>query len=258
MRKLLISSIAIMTMTGAALAGDLPSNKEAPVFLPPPPVFTWTGFYIGANVGFGSGSADWSNIVVPSDPGQNLPGVFAKDNLSGAVVGGGQIGYRQQYNAFVFGVEGKFDASGVNGSQICFGSYNDHSASCRVDNQWLADITGSIGYSVTERLLLSAKGGVAFANSDFQPDMDYKYYGNYNVTNQTNTGWVVGASIDYAVSDHWILGFEYDHYDFGTDSVAFTQNAAAKAYSGQWLVIPFNASVSQSFDTVIGKVSYKF
>jgi outer membrane immunogenic protein len=47
MRNILLATVAFAALTGVAFAGDLPSNKEAPVFVPPPPVFTWTGFYVG-------------------------------------------------------------------------------------------------------------------------------------------------------------------------------------------------------------------
>ncbi len=50
-RSLLLSS-AFVVMAGAAFAADLPSTKGEPVYAPPPPVFSWTGFYIGATLGF--------------------------------------------------------------------------------------------------------------------------------------------------------------------------------------------------------------
>ncbi len=52
--SLLLSSALTVLVTGAAFAADLPSTKGEPVYAPPPaPIFTWTGFYIGVNGGYG-------------------------------------------------------------------------------------------------------------------------------------------------------------------------------------------------------------
>ena len=57
--SLLISAVAAVMVTGTAFAADLPSRTTAPAapyIPPPPPVFTWTGFYIGANAGVAFGN----------------------------------------------------------------------------------------------------------------------------------------------------------------------------------------------------------
>src|SRR3954468_20276696 len=52
MKKLLLSSVALFGLTVGATAADLP-RRVAPVPYVPVPVFTWTGFYIGVNAGYG-------------------------------------------------------------------------------------------------------------------------------------------------------------------------------------------------------------
>src|SRR4051794_37094600 len=54
MKKLLLSSVALFGLTVGATAADLPRQVVAPVPYVPVPVFTWTGFYIGVNAGWGS------------------------------------------------------------------------------------------------------------------------------------------------------------------------------------------------------------
>jgi outer membrane immunogenic protein len=51
MRNILLSTVAVLALTGSALAADLPSTKSAPVFVAPAPVFSWTGVYIGVEGG---------------------------------------------------------------------------------------------------------------------------------------------------------------------------------------------------------------
>ena len=50
MKKLLLSSVALLGLTIGATAADLP-RAPAPVPCVPLPVFTWTGFYLGVNAG---------------------------------------------------------------------------------------------------------------------------------------------------------------------------------------------------------------
>ena len=114
-----VAIVALMAVGTVAQAADLPTRKEAPapVFVPPP--FTWTGFYVGANVGgiFSSGSRS-ANLFVPASFPFPLANYFPGGLGSGqsGVIGGGQAGYNWQTGAFVLGVEGDFDGAGINNS----------------------------------------------------------------------------------------------------------------------------------------------
>src|SRR5215207_5383018 len=56
MKKFLLSSVALLGFTAGAMAADLP-RRAPPVFVPVP-VFTWTGFYVGVNAGYGWNNGD--------------------------------------------------------------------------------------------------------------------------------------------------------------------------------------------------------
>ena len=56
LRRTLLASAGAIALTGAAIAADLPSRAPPPVYLPPPPILSWTGLYIGINAGY-----TWSN-----------------------------------------------------------------------------------------------------------------------------------------------------------------------------------------------------
>ena len=72
-RKLLLASVGALALTGsAAFAADLPSRAPPPVYLPPVPIFTWTGIYVGGQVGYAWASG-----------GFNITGY---DPLTGAVI----------------------------------------------------------------------------------------------------------------------------------------------------------------------------
>jgi outer membrane immunogenic protein len=107
MRKLLLLSAAALAVlsTGAAPAGaadmtpaPAPAYKAPP---PMPPMFSWTGFYIGGNLG-----GAWAkNSVTDSLFGLN----FSNGTNNGVFIGGGQIGGNYQFSNFVIGLEGSFD-----------------------------------------------------------------------------------------------------------------------------------------------------
>jgi len=125
------TAIALALATGSALAADLPSRKEAPVYVAPAPVATWTGFYAGLNLGGGWSSQGGNNSYLPyadstfglgSTPVAGLapnlfflPGGGTTGNNTGGVVGGGQIGYNYQMNQFVLGVETDFQGTSITG-----------------------------------------------------------------------------------------------------------------------------------------------
>ncbi len=94
----LVMTAALLSGFGAAQAADLPQRAPAPYRAPavvaPVPVYNWTGFYIGANGGYGWAGASASSGGMTVDGG-DLKGPFA----------GGQVGFNYQTGMFVFGVE---------------------------------------------------------------------------------------------------------------------------------------------------------
>jgi opacity protein-like surface antigen len=97
-----VAVLALLTIPIAASAADL-SVKARPAPPPLPPPFSWTGFYIGGNLG---GAWVHSNVT------DRLFGLsFNNGNNRGVFIGGGQTGFNYQFTNFVVGVEGDFDWS---------------------------------------------------------------------------------------------------------------------------------------------------
>ncbi len=83
--KLLLSSSLLIAMAASAVAADLPSEKGPPVYAPPPPpAFSWTGVYIGGQVGY-----NWSSRTSFFD---NTFGVPLNGLSQSGVIGGGHVG----------------------------------------------------------------------------------------------------------------------------------------------------------------------
>src|SRR5215472_13057970 len=99
-----IAAFSVITSSGA-FAADMLVRKAPPA--PPPvivPLYNWTGFYIGGNLG-----GAWTSGTLTD----NFTGARFTGNHSG-FIGGGQIGYNWQVAPlFVLGVEGMFDGASI-------------------------------------------------------------------------------------------------------------------------------------------------
>jgi outer membrane immunogenic protein len=138
MKKLLIASVASFALLGAAQAADLPSTSE-PAFTPAPapaPLFTWTGFYGGINVGYGFGQFTGAGAAL--------------DNADG-FLGGLQAGYNYQINNIVVGLEGDWQLANI----------EDGPAS--IEN--FGTVRARLGFAA-DRFMPYVTGGYAFANTD--------------------------------------------------------------------------------------------
>src|SRR2546430_2572887 len=126
LRRTLLASVGAIALFGsAAFAADLPSRAPPPVYLPPPPVFTWTGLYIGGNAGYtwaASRNVDTTTVAVFAAPTFEPERALSSALATGAVslnpngfIGGGQIGYNFQFaNSWVVGIEA--DIQGIAGN----------------------------------------------------------------------------------------------------------------------------------------------
>src|SRR5262245_6855022 len=153
------SVLATTVLGGAAQAADLPRKALPP---PAPPLFTWTGFYIGAHVGAGWGTKEWHDFAdVDRSEIDLFPGPQGSYNVNG-FLGGGQIGFNWQSGWWVFGIEA--DASGANlrGSGFCFFDFDGGDLhTCNTKVTALGTITGRLGFTVIDRAMIYVKGGGA-------------------------------------------------------------------------------------------------
>jgi outer membrane immunogenic protein len=208
-----------------ALAADLPPPvlPPPPAYLPAPaPVFNWTGFYIGGNVGWGWTYTNLTDVG-PGFPGPGVPAttqVFplgTQNNLSqNGFLGGGQIGFNYQINRFVVGVEGDFDATAIKHSESAGGfgggTYTD---------PWTSTLTARVGYAL-DRALIYGKGGGAWMQEKYNltaPD------GSAATGTFNRWGWTAGIGFEYAVLRNLTVKAEYDYMNFGTQNQLLTPNA---------------------------------
>ena len=199
-------SIAGLLAMGAVFAG-LSSARAAdvarPVPAPPAPQaapvpFTWSGFYLGLNGGYGWGRSNWSD---PADP------TLRSFGLSGGLVGG-QLGYNWQTGPFVLGLESDLDWTNLSGSRNDGGACaTNGGGECRTRQTWLGTTRGRVGYAFGS-LMPYVTGGAAYG------DIKMDQAGRTDST--TRLGWTAGAGVEYALSKNWSAKVEWLHLDLGT------------------------------------------
>ncbi len=203
-RKLLVSAAILATMTGGAWAADLPNTKGPPAFAPPPPpVFTWTGLYVGAQAGYEWGS---TSAFLETYPGGAFIAPAVGISPSG-VVGGGHIGYNYQFSQFVVGIEGDVEGTSASASALEGpGTYFHENAEIQ------GSVRGRVGWA-WDRLLIYGTGGVAFASI-----RDLSTAPGVPSDSQTigRAGWTAGGGIEYALDPNWSVRVEYRYTDYGS------------------------------------------
>jgi outer membrane immunogenic protein len=218
MKATVLGGAAASLLTVSAFAADLriPSAPPPPVI----PPFTWTGCYAGVHAGGGWGRKELTDTVGIFSSVTNYSSV--SDDVSGYQVGG-RIGCDYQFApTWVVGIEGA--ASGGNISKtvtIPIPSVPD-TASFRSTTDFLASITGRIGYA-WDRWMLYGKGGVAIVGDRYHTD-DVNGAFFYDAT-ENRIGWTAGAGVEWAFTPEWSVKLEYDYYGFGTRSLLFIDSS---------------------------------
>jgi outer membrane immunogenic protein len=238
MRRHSITMLAVATIALAASqasAADLP--RKAPVYVPPPPPpVTWTGCYIGANIG-----GAFSDVSIDTPIGS------ASTNNSG-FAGGGQIGCDYQFSGgWVIGIRGMFDGTDINRS----GTVNTVNGPLVVNfnNQWFSTLTGRIGYSWAAPWLLYFQGGAAWNHTSTNVTVNNVQVGQ---TSNSRTGWTIGGGIEWMFAPHWSVFLEGNYMDFGGPSGTIVGLAAGPCANG----CAFSTKATES--TVLVGVNYRF
>jgi outer membrane immunogenic protein len=211
MKKFLLVSTAVVAFCGApALAADMPVKAV------PAPVLSWTGCYIGGNVGWLGGD---KKFYSPSDfygVGANV--AFSSPSVSGAAYGG-QIGCDYQVDPkWVVGIRAMLDGTNASGSDPSPVVLTDI---WRAKISSFGTVVGKIGYLVSPNFEIYGLGGLAFIRDHYSQTDPTGPFGVVSAS-QSRTGYDVGVGGSYMFARNWDLWVEYDHMGFGTKTVDFT------------------------------------
>ena len=176
MKNRLLGLLAATAISAAGLsaasAADLPMRSAPPVpFVAAAPIFTWTGFYVGVNAGYGWSDDDFDAVD------------FADDEDDGGFIGGAQVGYNYQIGSFVVGLEGDIQYADF-GREGVF-NFEDEDGDILEgeleSSDWFGTVRARAGVAFGQALIY-ATGGFAFADDA--------------------TGWTAGGGLEYAFTNN--------------------------------------------------------
>jgi len=187
----LLAATALTTAgLSAASAADLPVRAAPPV-IAVAPIFTWTGFYVGGNLGWGWRDSNNDPVILtgPGVPGGLEGGTLLFGNSNDATfTGGGQIGYNYQIGSFVIGAEADIQGidSGNNSNAVFIpgpgftGTFVPGEFENGADWWGSARLRAGVAF---DRFLVYATGGLAYT--------------------EDNTGWALGGGVEWALPVNW-------------------------------------------------------
>jgi outer membrane immunogenic protein len=181
MNRLLLS-VSLIALAGPAVAADMPGRRAPqPAFTQAPPMFTWTGFYLGANAG-----AVWGDFTKTGKP------IDTKAGFTGGIT----AGYNHQINNLVLGLEGDYNYSGLGGRGAIFPG----PTFVKADLTSFGTVRGRLGVAF-DRAMIYGTGGYAFGFSTLES--------GFLKSTSSHHGYVVGAGLEYAFTQNVSAKAEY-------------------------------------------------
>jgi outer membrane immunogenic protein len=225
MRKLLMSAtvaIAALTISGAGRAADLPVKPPpmAPLLSP----FSWTGFYIGGNVG-----GTWADRQLTDSLGNDFG--RSNDGVVGVLMGGGQVGFNYQMGWFVLGVEADFDwvnSSSVPRAGVTVLGVGSIVASAH--DRWISTVAARLGFANDHWLFYAKLGGGWVGASNLTITNLTTGASITGDSSRSESGFLVGGGIEYAFTNNWTVKVEYEY--LGLSSRTFLVPVGAPFFVG--------------------------
>ena len=233
MRRLILALFGVVAFGAAipAKAADIPRPmpvKGAPTYVHA--FYNWTGFYLGAHVGYGW--ADFGGF----DP---VTGASTGSRSANGFIYGGQLGFNYQLGSWVLGIEGEFTFGDVKDRQdLGGGSF----AEIKLEHIYTA--AARIGYAF-DRTLLYGKIGGAWTQEKY----NFAVLGGTATGSVDRSGWLLGIGLEYAFLANWTAKIEYNYMDLGSKTVTLTT-------AGGLVALPVN--VDLDVQTIKAGFNYKF
>ncbi len=252
MKPIVVVTIALTSLVSShAIAADLPqAYQPVPVVMPPPP--SWTGFYVGGNVG-----GAWQSLS--ATPVSIVNGGFINPgpiNFNGSgVLAGGQAGFNYQISSFLVGLEGEFLWTDAKATTVTPGTlfpFIGGSSTGTAQTDWYATFGPRVGLVLND-LLLYGKGGVAFTSGSYAGTTGgFCCTTTVAPTTFTAVGWMIGGGAEWRFAYNWSLKGEYEYLNFGT------KNFVTVGTTPGFLDVIATNSVKDTANIVKVGVNYRF
>jgi outer membrane immunogenic protein len=210
MKIVIVASLACLALaSGSAIAADMP--VKAPILKAPAPILSWTGCYLGGNVGGGWSHTDTNRVS--QDTIGPAPAIYGIEDDHG-FIGGGQVGCDYQVSPnWVIGVKGQFDFGNINGSHalVAFPTFSQTNTLKNIDTA-----TGRIGLLVQPAVMLYLQAGGAWIrdqNTVLLPTGGVSETASFNLS-----GPVVGGGLEWMIVPNVSVFAEYNYIWFDTSA----------------------------------------
>src|SRR5262245_14449914 len=222
-----------------AMAADMVVNAPAS----PAPIFSWTGCYVGGNVGGGSANKSFVESF-----NSVLPGASDGHHRATGWLGGGQIGCDYQFASnWVVGIQGMWDAARLTGSNLSpdvqvLGDFTLHTKISSI-----ATVTGELGFLFTPTTKFYGKAGIGWVRDQFTcdgPACSLTYFAK-----DTRSGFDLGVGLAWMFAPNWDFFVEYNHMWLDTKTLTFTTTASD---------VFFGERIKQDLNQVLIGVNYRF
>jgi outer membrane immunogenic protein len=203
----------IVSSSSFALADGMPGNR-GPAYAP----FSWTGFYIGANGGYGDNYDRNDNFILSNSLG---PITTTRGVQPEGGFGGGQLGYNWQQGPLLLGVETDLQGADVSAGFARRLLADGDLLNAHQSFNYFGTVRGRVGFAFYRGLIYVtggfAYGGVRDQLLVFNPGSGF----SANLHNDdTRTGSVIGGGVELALAPHWSVKVEYQYIDLGSERLA--------------------------------------
>jgi outer membrane immunogenic protein len=214
-------AIALLAVTGLSLgSGQIASAADLPVKAPPmvatPMPWSWTGFYVGVQAGYG-----WESDPTYSYFSSTMMTMITDPSVSFGTrgfVGGATAGYNWQTGPWVLGAEGDISYADVNGSILApVGNAPCYVQGCTARLSWFSTGRLRLGYAAGN-LLPYITGGGAVGEIKGSADLGACNPATVCGFDETRWGWTVGGGLEYQFYRNWSAKVEYLYMNFGSPS----------------------------------------
>jgi outer membrane immunogenic protein len=207
-RCVLLLAITQCSLGQAAFAADLAQRVEPLAPVPYLPAFSWTGFYLGGELGWLKTDPKYTTGALLLGAPFVVTSGSDKNGLSYGIL----AGYNYQVGQLVLGMEA--DVQGWTVGEIRYTAITGDFLTAH--SKWGGSIRGRLGFAA-DRALLYVAGGAAFVSTE----TSIPFTGISVGGNDVRVGWTVGAGVDYAITNDWFTGLEYRYSQYETKSFVY-------------------------------------
>lgn len=202
------AGLGVLALAGVAQAQDRVGQAWSA------PAVTWSGIYVGLQTGFAAQKASTSTTH---------PTFSSRNTLSSSeLILGAHAGVNGQIGMFVFGGEADFERTGTAKSfrtAIAAGQYTGS-----VTAPWVVTLRGRAGLAV-DRFLIYATAGMAVTEASYRGAATGLFS---NTMSSYFSGMVMGAGVEYAITNNITARAEYRYTDFARKNFSFSGLDASK------------------------------